>query len=949
MTPEHWKDVERLYHAAAPLEREQRSRFLATACSDAGVRREVETLLAHRDLGLSVLDGEAIDAAVEMMTGDAHALPGRTIGPYEILSLIGTGGMGVVYRARDTRLGRDVALKVLPDALAHDPDRVVRSEREARVLASLNHPNIAAIYDLHETDGMQWLVLELVEGETLADRLKRGPLSESEGLGICRQIAEALEAAHAHGIVHRDLKPANVMITPAGSVKVLDFGLARMLSADDSPRSPSASTSGSHSVRLGTPFYMSPEQARGQPTDTRADIWAFGCVLYEVLTGTRAFAKETPAETLAAVIEREPDWSLLPRSTSPALEDLLRLCLHKDALWRLRDIGDARIGLARAQSRPSIAPRAPERGRPNWRPRMVWGTAIAMLGLVAMALWLARASLRQPASPAEMRVEITTPPTTDPVAFAISPDGRTLVFVAAHDGRARLWLRSLDAVSSRPLDNTDRASCPFWSPTGASVGFFADGWLRRVDVDTGVVRDVVGALSCGGTWNRDDTILFSAPLYGPISRVSAAGDKSGRRSDVTARTAGHGSHRFPQFLPDGRHFLYYVAGRADIRGIYVGDLEGSAPRRLLDADTAAAYVSSGHVLFARRGTLLAQAFDPERLTTSGNPFPIAEQVAFDPTKYIAAVSASSAGVIVYRSGLSSGTRQFVWFDRSGRELERVGPPDSTNPLDPSLAPDGYRVALNRTLNGESSIWLLDTRRGVSSRFTSEVRIRPLWAPDGKQIAFAARGSRGYTDLFVQSATGASQRDLLLETDQPKAVTDWSRDGRFLLYRSADPKMGWDLWALPLDATRQPFPVVRTGFDERDAQFSPDGKWIAYQSNESGRFEIYVQPFPGPGDKVTVSTSGGAQVRWRQDGTELFYMSLDDQLMVVPVEIAAKSQHINVGTPIPLFRTESTGAVQSANRQQYMVTADGQRFLINTVVPSTTAPIVMLLNWKPNAR
>jgi serine/threonine protein kinase/Tol biopolymer transport system component len=942
LNPERWKEIERLYHSSIELPADQRGRFLAEACTDGEIRQQVATLLAHRDRGLTLIQRPALDVAADIVTrGHSAVLVGRRIGHYEVTSLIGAGGMGVVYRAHDSRLGRDVALKLLPADLENERDLLAHIEQEAKLLASLNHPNIAAIYDLEESDGIRCLVLELIEGETLADRLRRRRMHLQEALAIGRQIAEALEAAHERGIVHRDLKPSNVIITANGSVKVLDFGIAKVLAATVSGGYAIAVDVATADVVLGTPPYVSPEQAGGFPADKRTDIWAFGCVLYEVLTGKRAFERDSVPDTLAAVIEQEPDWSALPRSTPPNVRNLLRRCLQKNPHWRLRDIGDARIDLVEQSKLHSDGTVAERRARGK---QWLWVSAVAFAVLIAVVptQWPARPLLPVP----EVRLEVTTPPTADPVSLALSPDGQRLVFVATNEGRSQLWLRSLNSLVSRPLARTDHASCPFWSPDSAAVGFFADGQLKRVDIESGVVRELAGAaLSCGGAWNRDGTILYSRPLFGPISRISAAnpGAAGTTRTDVTrVDRPRQRSHRLPHFLPNHRHFLYYVGGSADARGVYVGDLGGMESRRLLDADTAAVY-ASGHLLFVRQGALLAQAFDPTSLTLIGAPFPVAEHVAFDPATYAAALSASSDGIVVYRTGSVAGRRQFVWVDRTGRELRRLGDPDSAGSLDPSLSPDEQRVAFYRTVNAQPDIWLLDTRRAVLSRFTTEGRaLRPIWSPDGNEMIYATGVP---TNLVRRPVAGQADEQAVLETTQPKAATDWSKDGRFILYRSNDPQDGWDIWALPLDGTRNSIQVARTRFDERDGQFSPDTKWVAFQSNESGRVEIYVRPFPGPGGKVTISRDGGAQVRWRADGKELFYVAFDNRLMAVSVQLAPHGGTLEVGALIPLFTTQIGGAVQSANRQQYMVSSDGQRFLMNTVVDEATSPIVVLLNWK----
>jgi len=494
------------------------------------------------------------------------------------------------------------------------------------------------------------------------------------------------------------------------------------------------------------------------------------------------------------------------------------------------------------------------------------------------------------------------------------------------------------------LAGTDGGIHPFWSPDSRSIGFFADGKLKRIDIDGGTVHRLASAINGrSGAWNRDGTILFAPSGVSSLFSISASG---GEPAAVTRlEPPQQGSHGFPQFLPDGGHFLYSVQGNSDIRGVYIGQLGGSEARHLLDADTSAVYVSSGQLLFVRQGTLFAQNFDPVQMELSGNPSPVAERVAVD-RSYAAAVSASAGGTIVYRTGSSAGQRQSIWFDRYGKETGRVGDPDSAGPMNPAMSPDGRHVALFRNVNGNADIWLLETGRGVLNRFTSNSSVEqaPIWSPDGNRIVFSS-SPNGIGDLYVKLATGAGNEEQLLVTSQSKMAVDWSSDGHFILYESPDPKTGYDLWVLPLDGDRKSYPVARSEFDEKDGQFSPDGKWIAYQSNESGRSEIYVQAFPGPGGKVQMSTTGGAQVRWRRDGKELFYIALDDRLMAVPIQVAANPQTVEPGSPIPLFITRVGGALQTIYRQQYMVSPDGQRFLMNTVTEEATSPITVILNWK----
>jgi serine/threonine protein kinase len=872
---------------------------------------------------------------------------GSRLGSLEITALLGKGGMGEVYRARDLKLKREVAIKLLPDEFARVPERVSRFQREAEVLASLNHPNIANIYDLEEQDGAKYLVLELVEGETLADRIARAPIPLEESLTIAKQICDALEAAHESGIVHRDLKPANIKLTREGKVKVLDFGLAKALdegglsSLSQSPTRVSVSAPG---LILGTAAYMSPEQANGKDADRRSDIWSLGCILFEMLSGKTTFQGETANEILAAVMKTEPDWRLLPARTPPQLLRLLRRCLERDRQHRLQHVGDARLEIIEAQNAPvtgtdlAVATAAPTHLR-------LWKSAVLFLALVAAGLiWIMRMP-QSATSPPEVRFEFTTPPTPDSLSLAISPDGQQLVFVATTNGRPMLWLRPMNSVSSRPLSGTDDAFYPFWAPDNRSIGFFADGKLKRFDIDGGLVRVISNAPNpLGGSWNADGTIVFTPNYSGPIFRVNING---GEPEALTQIQAPEASHRFPTFLPDGRHFLYFVPGPEQVRGIYVRTLENQPAHRLVDAESAAIYTSK-HLLYIRDGRLIGQKFDLATLSMTGNPFPIAEHVLASGDSRNAALSASANGDIVYRSGESAAQRQFVWFDRSGNEVGRVGDPDGTGPANPELAPDGRTLGLNRTINGNTDVWMIDLARGLLSRTTFEMAedANPVWSPDGTRIVFNSDRS-GVYDMYVKAVAGNSGEDLLLATPQNKAPLDWSRDGRFLLYRSPNIVTGFDIWALPMQGERKPFPVVQTNSDERDGVFSPDSNWVAYQSNETGRFEIYVQSFPGPGNKKQISTNGGSQVRWKGDGTELFYISQDGRLMAVPVRLSGTS--MESGTPVPLFSTQVGGGVQGTNRQQYCVSRDGQRFLMNTVVAGTNAsPLTVILNWKPKS-
>jgi eukaryotic-like serine/threonine-protein kinase len=875
---------------------------------------------------------------------------GTRLGPYEILGPLGAGGMGEVYRARDINLGRDVAIKVLPDLFADDPDRLARFEREARTLAALNHSNIAQIFGLEASASVRALAMEFVDGEDLAQRLARGAIPLDEALPIARQIADALEAAHDQHVVHRDLKPANIKVRPDRTVKILDFGLATFVAGQAGRAGPAGDSALSRSptmlasmpgLILGTAAYMSPEQARGNVVDKRADIWAFGCVLFEMLTGKRAFAGDTVSDVVAAVLKSEPAWSALPAATPAAIRRLLRRCLTKEPRERLHDIADARLEIDEVQREPASSADA---ATPRRRERMAWIAALTLMSLAAVVLALMLVTRQAPNAP-EMRLEITTPPTTDPGSLAISPDGQQITFVATVSGRPRLWLRSLNAPVARSLAGTEGASFPFWAPHGRSIGFFADdGKLKRIDIEGGAVRVLANApLAWGGTWNRDDTILF-VPLTGSIVRIPATG---GEPAVVTRLDAQQSNHSYPQFLPDGDHFVYYVSGSPNVRGVYVAALGNPEGRRLVDADSIGVGVASEHLLFVRGTTMFAQPFDLARLQLTGRPFPVAEPIVMRAAagSQVAALSASASGRIVYRAGSEASARQFAWLDRAGGEIGRVGDPDGANPLSPSLSTDQRRLALHRNDGGNVDIWLLETGRGGFSRFTTNSAndIHPLWSPDGSRILFGSNRGGAYA-LYEKSTIGAGDEKLVLPAQgQP---TDWSRDGRFVLLQRREPGTS-DIWALPIGTNQEPSPVVQTDFDERNGQFSPDGKWIAYESIESGRWQIYVQPFPGPGARVPVSVNGGAQVRWRGDGKELFFIALDDRLMAVPIALPSNGGVAEAGAPVPLFTTHVGGAVQPFSRQQYVVSPDGQRFLMNTVMQGAPAPpITVIVNWTP---
>jgi Tol biopolymer transport system component len=933
---DRWQRVKELFGAALELPAAAREAYLREACGgDEALRRDVELLFKGQSAA-----GEFLSKSPGLAEPDRPPAlaPGRTLGTYEIVAAIGAGGMGEVYCARDAHLGREVAIKVLPNAFGKDADRVSRFAREARLLASLNHPNIAAIHGFEESNGTRFLIMELVPGETLSERLSGGALPVKEALSLAQQIAEALEEAHAKGIVHRDLKPANVKVTGAGKVKVLDFGLAKALAPESEPvdasQSPTLTRTGT--AILGTAAYMSPEQARGKPVDKRTDVWAFGCVLFEMLTGKPAFEGETTSDLIVAILKHEPDWTRLPAETPARVRALLRRCLQKDAHQRVHDIADARIEVEEAQAAgtsPELAVAADTR-RARAREYAGWIAA-----LLALALAGALLSRRQPGDTRLLRASINLPDGIAVDSISLSPDGRSLAFAGAGaDGRTFLWLRPLDRDAARALPGTEGAADPFWSPDGRFVGFFAQGSLKKVDVTGGLVEALSSvSLSRGGTWNRDGVIVFCRNVSGGLYRISATG---GQAAPVTNPDASRGerSHRWPSFLPDGRHILYAAQNDPEKTALYVTSLDGKEQQYLTPTTSAAVYAPPGYIIFERAGALVAQAFDPGSRRLSGDPTALADEVAFDSGPSRALFAVSESGVLAYQTAASYNTL-LAWFDRSGKRLGELASSEST--FNPALSPDGTRVALSRSTDrGARNIWIYDLLRGTSSRLTFDpgVHTAPIWSPDGTRIVFGST-RQGAVNLYQKSATGSGAEEPLLVNDQHKYASDWSADGRFVAYDTVNPKSDSDLWILPMTGERKPIPFLRTPADETHARFSPDGRWLAYMSNESGKWEVYVQPFPASGGRWQVSRRGGVLPQWRRDGKELFYIGLDQQLTALSVKEGATFEH-EPGRE--LFEVHGK---LFTYRNPYAVSADGQRFYFSTRSNDTIAsPIRIILNW-----
>jgi eukaryotic-like serine/threonine-protein kinase len=877
---------------------------------------------------------------------------GTRLGNFDVIALIGTGGMGEVYKARDTRLDRIVAIKVLPAHLADKPELRERFEREARTIASLNHPHICTLYDIGRQDGTDFLVMEYMEGETLATRLLKGPLPLEQVLQYAIEISDALDKAHRKGVTHRDIKPGNVMLTKSGT-KLLDFGLAKLKQAAipaAMPESQMATLSRNPTIEgtlLGTIQYMAPEQVEGKndEIDGRTDIFAFGTLVYEMATGKKAFEGKTNASVMSKIMQVDPPpMSSLQPVTPPGLEHVVKTCLAKDPedRWQTaRDVTRELKSIAEGGSQVGI----PVAVAARHQRQLGWiAAAVLLLGLASLAFVHYREAPR--VIGLETRTEIVTPSSTDLISIAFSPDGRQIVFVASVDGAARLWLRRLDATASQPLPGTEGANYPFWSPDGRSVGFIADGKLKRIDVGGGSPRTVIDTASRGGTWNADGTILFARSAAGPLSRVSASGGEPVEVTKLGKQT----SHRFPQFLPGGRQFLFYATGTLETAGIYLGSLDSPETKRLAAADTAGVYSSNGWLLYVRAGMLLAQRLDLGRGELVGDPVTVANSVAFDAAANVGAFSVSAAGLVIYRSGGSS-QRQLVWFDRSGKTLGTLGVPDTSNLLAPRLSPDGRRAALYRLVQGNWDIWLLDAARATRFTFDAAPDRYPIWSPDGSRIAFDSN-RKGHRDLYLKPLNGAGSEELLLESAQDKVAMDWSRDGRSLLYLAIDPQTSFDIWVLPMEGERKPYVFVKTLFVEGAAQFSPDAHWVSYMSNESGQYEIYVRSFSdtsreaAAGGQWQVSTAGGTYPRWSADGKELFYVAPNGKLMAVP--ITARGPTFQSGGPVALFQTRIYTPADALAGFQYDVSRDG-RFLMNTVLEDSNVPITLIQNWNPEAK
>ncbi len=872
---------------------------------------------------------------------------GTRLGPHEILAPIGAGGMGEVYKARDTRLDRIVAIKVLPEQFAANLELKQRFEREAKAISQLTHPHICTLYDVGNEAGVEYLVMEYLEGESLAQRLENGALPPPQVITYGIQIADALEKAHRSGIVHRDLKPGNIMLTKSG-VKLLDFGLAKMaapsgvvseMSSLPTEGIPSQPLTEKGTV-MGTFQYMAPEQIEGAEADARTDIFAFGCVLYEMATGRKAFSGKSRVSLIGSILKDEPPpISSIQQMTPPALDRLVQTCLAKEPEDRFQTAHDVKLQLQWiAEGGSQAGAPAVVVSRRKTREKLAWSAAV-VFALAAAVLGVGYAR-RAPAPTSTMRFQILPPEAIVTIeAPKISPDGKLVAFSATmENGKSQIWLRPLEALDPRPVPGTEGASFrPFWSPDSRHIGFIADGKLKKVDIFGAPPQTICDARTgADGSWSKEGVILFDGQTTDPIRRVSASGG--------IPQTAVKGEENqavgWPSFLPDGRHFLYYENGGKTREGrLMAASLDPKEkPKAILSSDSLPQFAQPGQLLYVKEGTLVAQAFDPSALKIAGEPVPVAEKIGMNANGQ-SDFSVSDNGVLVYRGGASNEDR-LVWVDRNGKELSEVDKPAQFETT--ALSPDGARLAIEMKAAraGKNAIWIRDLARGVTSRLTFDESSgsSPVWSPDGTRVLFSSDRS-GTPSLYEKSAAGTGSEKEIWTCGETLLANDWSRDGKFLAVNRLTAKNSFDIWIVPMDGSSKPFAFVQTPFLDVLPVFSPDGRYVAYMSNETGRFEIYVQQFPGPGGKWQVSASGGLEPHWSADGKTIYFRSPDSKVMSVGVETGST---FTAGVPQPLFGTLFQ---PGQRRNSFLVTGDGQKFLILTSLgKDRIAPMTVVLNW-----
>jgi serine/threonine-protein kinase len=872
---------------------------------------------------------------------------GKTVSQFKITAALGKGAMGEVYLAEDTHLGRQVAVKVLPEEFKSNPLRLARFEREAKLLASLNHPNIAALYQLEEAEGVPFLVMEFIEGDTLEDRMSRAPLSHHEAVALAIQMAEGLESAHESGVIHRDLKPANIKVTPEGKLLLLDFGIAKAIEATDQDLASQATTLTAETRPgsiIGTPAYMSPEQARGEPAGKQADIWAFGCVFYEMLTCHRPFRGDSSAEYLSALFHQEPNWDALPPSTPPAIRSVLQRCLRKDTRQRLQDIGDARIELEEALQQPENVP-APESAAGTFAWRRIGGWAIAGLLAVVLIWFLPRGDGEESAAAQRFTIGLVGPlvDTGRPVAV-LSPDGSRLAYVAETDNGPRIHIRALDEFEARVLAGTEGAQALFFSPDGQSLGYWAGQKIKTVSVRGGPPTVVCETAEfSGATWTDEGVIVYGG--LGPLFRVAAAGGTPERLTTIE-KSQGEREHEYPQMLPGGSEILFEITtGVPGESRIAVHNLGTGKNKVVLEAASFPSYSESGHLLFLRSHTIFGVAFDPRRLSVEGSPVPILENVFATPAFGSAQFAFSKSGTLVYvPRGPASPGRTLASIDRIGVVESLPGTPRMY--YMPRVSPQGNKVAITVMEEGVYSVWILDLTRETLDRLTWEGSNRgAVWSPDGQRIAFAStdQGSES-AGIFMQEVKGTAHRERLMSSEDLQVPTSWSPDGRTLLFTQVVSSGSEDIFALPLEGDRTPVPVVSSKSNESGAVFSPDGDWIAYSSMESGMYRVYVQAFPGSGNRVPVSgDEPGFMPVWSRDGRELFFLGGYARRKMMVVDIT-DLEDLRVSEPRELFEHQFGGSIGMA-LSRYDVSTEGSRFFFATAQKqSSPTEVHVVLNW-----
>ncbi|MBI2682145.1 MAG: protein kinase [Acidobacteriales bacterium] len=873
---------------------------------------------------------------------------GVRMGPYEIVSAIGVGGMGEVYKARDTRLDRDVAIKVLPPHLASDNTFRERFEREARAISSLHHPHICVLHDVGNQDGVHYLVLEYLEGESLSQRLERGSLPIAQVLRYGIQIAEALERAHRQGVVHRDLKPGNIMLTKDG-VKLLDFGLAKpMAGASAAPSSMSMTVTRNQTLTaqgtiVGTFQYMAPEQLEGHDADPRSDLFALGCVLYEMAAGKRPFEGKTQASVVAAIFATEPPpISSIQPLTPPAFERVVKVCVAKDPEERWQTAHDVKLQLkwiAEGGSQAGVAaPVAAHRKHREWTAWILAGLCLLLAIGAGAAYWGIAGKPKQ-----VVRTALLLPEKSQFTlmgrngAPVISPDGTRVAFVAVYEGQRAIWLRPLDSTEAKPVAGTDEGYAPFWSPDGRYLAYFTQGKLKRIAVNGGAPEVICDADDVrGGTWGTKDVILFAPSRFSPIYSVPANG---GTPTPVTELGTSL-SHRWPHFLPDGDHFLFLStptgSASTDSR-VMLGSVKDKTQKIILDSPFNVEF-SAGNLFFVRDGTLNAQPFDFKTGTISGEAVPIANGIQVDSLYSHALFSISSSGMLVFAPGSVSGLAQLTWYDRKGKELGFLG--EGGLFIEIAISADDSKVAAVEFKRSNIDLWIYELARGVHTRLTTVGANRyPIWSPDGNFLVYGSSNQNKALRIFRKAVNGDSPPEQIADLKEGLIPTSWSHDGRFIAFTNSTPfeDSKQDILTMSMEGDHKLTPFMRTPFNERAARFSPDGKWVAYSSDESGRYEVYQAPFPGGGRKWQVSNAGGSQPLWSKNGTELYYFAPDNTIMAVSVSSAGAEPRF--GVPTALFKAPP----RNFNVSIYDVTRDG-KFLISSAPDESTAPLTLISNW-----